>query len=66
MNGGGCGLHWLLRRSVLGFVIDFKSKPKEDWKERLQKGQLYLVAVQFWEREHHGGHEKSVINTLRS
>jgi pimeloyl-ACP methyl ester carboxylesterase len=59
---GWWGLHWLRRRSVLGFVIDFETKPKEDWKERLQKGEVDLVAVQLWEREHHKGHEKSVIS----
>ena len=58
MNEGGCGLHWSRRRSVLGFVIDFESKPKEDYKERLQKGELYLVAVQLWERE-------SIIRDMR-
>jgi hypothetical protein len=56
------GLHWLQRRNVLGFLIDYETKPKPDWKERLQKGEVDPVAVQLWERAHHKGHETSVVN----
>ncbi|KAN0108492.1 alpha/beta-hydrolase [Hyaloscypha variabilis] len=59
---GWCGLYWLRRRTVLGFVLGNANKPKLDWKERLQKGEVDVVAVQLWERAHHKGHEKSVIS----
>jgi hypothetical protein len=56
------GLHWLQRWNVLGFLIDYETKSKPDWKERLQKGEVDPVAVQLWERAHHKGHETSVVN----
>jgi pimeloyl-ACP methyl ester carboxylesterase len=61
---GWWGLYWARRRTVLGFVIGFETRPKPDWKERLQKGEVDMVAVQLWERAHHKGHERSVISTF--
>jgi pimeloyl-ACP methyl ester carboxylesterase len=40
VHEGWWGLNWLRKRNILGFVIDFESKPKPDWKERLQKGDV--------------------------
>lgn len=59
---GWWGLYWARRRTVLGFAIDFETKPKPNWKERLQDGVVDIVAVQLWERAYHRGHERSVIS----
>lgn len=59
----GCwGLQWFRRRTILDFMVEGKSTPEPDWKERLKKGEVDLVAVQLWERQHHKGHVQSLVS----
>jgi len=61
---GGWGREWIGRKTIIDFV-EGHAPPREGWRERLREGKVDTEAVQKWQRDHHAGHEASIVSYWR-